>query len=126
MSGTIVYAKTFTPSEKELHQCPHILLPLPHTWYQQNVVLTRSLRNLKEEMGTFIHVSAMDSTGGAIKNEDIIEDMVFSIDNMNRKISSLKRLELGKHSIDLGKSEVSITHTCLKFLTENRMSLLKI
>ena len=31
-------------------------------------------------MSTFIHVSAMDSTGGAIKNEDIIEDVVFSID----------------------------------------------
>ena len=56
------------------------------------------------------HVSAMDSTSGDIKNEDTIEDMVFSIDQINRKISSLKRLELGKPSIDPGKSDVPITH----------------
>ena len=37
--------------------------------------------------------------------------MVFSIDQINRKISSLKRLDLGKPSIDPGKSDVPITHT---------------
>ena len=57
------------------------------------------------------HVNSMDSIGGDIKNEDIIEDMVFSIDQINKKISSLKRLELVKHSIDTGKSDVPITHT---------------
>ena len=56
------------------------------------------------------HVSAMDSTGGDIKNEDIIEYMVFSIDQINRKISSLNRLELGKPSIDPGNSDVPIMH----------------
>ena len=53
----------------------------------------------------------MYSTGGDIKNEVIIEDMVFNIDRINRKISSLKKIELGKHSIDPGKSDVLITHT---------------
>ena len=62
-------------------------------------------------MGTLRHVSAMDSTGGDIENEDIIEDMVFSIDQINRKISSLKRLELGKPNIDSGKLDMPITHT---------------
>ena len=62
-------------------------------------------------MVTLRHVSAMDSTGGATKNEVIIEDMVFRIDRMNRKISSLKTLELGKPSIDPGKSDMPITHT---------------
>ena len=62
-------------------------------------------------MVTLRHVSAMDSTGGDIENNDIIEDMVFSIDQINRKISSLKRLELGKSSIDPGKSDMPITHT---------------
>ena len=36
--------------------------------------------------------------------------MVFSIYKINRKISSLKRLELGNSSIDLGKSDMPITH----------------
>ena len=62
-------------------------------------------------MGTLRHMSAMDSTGGDTENEDIIEEVVFSIDQINRKISSLKRLELGKTSIDPGKSDVTITHT---------------
>ena len=56
------------------------------------------------------HVSVTDNTGGDIENEDIIEDMVISIDQINRKISSLKRLELGKPRIDPGKSDVPITH----------------
>ena len=55
----------------------------------------RAKRTLEEEMVTLRHVSAMDSTGGDIENNDIIEDMVFSIDQINRKISSLKRHELG-------------------------------
>ena len=37
--------------------------------------------------------------------------MVFSFNQINRKISSLKILELGKPSIDPGKSDVQITHT---------------
>ena len=61
-------------------------------------------------MVTLIHLNAMDSMGGYTKNEDIIEYMVFSIDYINRKISSLKRLDLGKPRIDPGKSDVPITH----------------
>ena len=61
-------------------------------------------------MGTLRHVGAMDNTGGDIENEDIIENTVFSIDQINRKISSLKRLELVKPRIDPGKSDVPITH----------------
>ena len=43
-------------------------------------------------MGTLRHVSAMDSTGVDIENEDIIEEMSLSIDQINRKLSSLKKL----------------------------------
>ena len=62
-------------------------------------------------MVTLRHVSAIDITGVDIKNEDIIEDMVFSIDWMNKKIYSLKILELVKPSIAPVKSDVPITHT---------------
>ena len=68
MAVTVVYTKTFTPSEQKLHQCPDIILSLPHAWNPQNVVFPRSRRTLEEEMGTLRHVSAMDSTGGDIKN----------------------------------------------------------
>ena len=111
MAVTVVYAENFTPSEQELHQCPHIILSSSNTWNPQNMVFPRARRTLEEEMGTLRHVSAMNNTGGDIKNEDIIEDMVFSIDKINRKLSSLKRLELGKPRIDPGNSDVPITHT---------------
>ena len=111
MAGTVVYAETCTPSEQELHQCQHIILSSPQAWNPQNVVFNRAGIISEDEMGTLINVSAMDSTGGDTKNEDIIEDMVFSIDQINRKISSLKILELSKPSIDPGKSDVPITHT---------------
>ena len=62
-------------------------------------------------MVTLRHVSSMDSTGGDIENEDINEDMVFSIDQINRKICLLKRLELVFLSINPGKSDVPIMHT---------------
>ena len=38
MKGIVVYAETFTPSEQELHQCPHIILSSPNAWNTQNVV----------------------------------------------------------------------------------------
>ena len=57
------------------------------------------------------HLSPMGSMKGDLENEDIVEDMVFRIDQINRKISSLKRLELGKTRIDPGKSDVTITQT---------------
>ena len=44
MTGTIVYAETFTPSEQELHQCPHIILPLPHACDPHDEVITKNLR----------------------------------------------------------------------------------
>ena len=37
MAGTVVYADTFTPSNKEIHKCPHIILSSPHTWDPHNV-----------------------------------------------------------------------------------------
>ena len=110
MAGTVVYAETFTPSGQELHQCPHIIISLTHAWNPQNVVFLRARITSEEEMGTLRHVSSMDSTGEDNENEDIIEDMVFSIDQINRKLYSLKRLELVKPSIYPGKSDVPITH----------------
>ena len=80
MAGTVAYTETFTPSKQELHQCPNIILSSPHVWNPQNVVFPRARRTLEEKMVTLMHVSARDSTGIDIKNKDIIEDVLFSID----------------------------------------------
>ena len=64
MAGTVVYADTFTLSEQELHQCPHIILSLTNAWDPKNMVLPRARISLEEAMGTLRHVSAIDITGG--------------------------------------------------------------
>ena len=112
MAGTVVYADTFTPYYKELHKCPHIILSLPHTWDPHHVSFPKPRRTLEEDMGPPRYVSAVDSKGRT-ELDMFIEnnDAVFSIDWMNRRISGLKTLELGKPIFDPGKSDVPFTHT---------------
>ena len=104
MAGSVLHADTFTPSDKELHECPHIILYLPHTWDPYNVSFPKPRRTLEEEMGSLPYGSAVNSKG-RIESDMFIEnyDVVFSIDRMNRRISGLKTLELGKPSFDSGK-----------------------
>ena len=93
MRGTVVYADTFTQSDKELHECPHIILSLPHTWDPHNVSFPKSQRTLEEEMGSPRYVSTVETKGG-IESDMFIDndDVVFSIDRMNRRISGEKLL----------------------------------
>ena len=62
-------------------------------------------------MGSPQYVSTVDSKGGT-ESDMLIEndDFVFSIDWMNRRISGIKTLELGKPRFDPGKSYVPFTH----------------
>ena len=107
MAGTVVYADTFTPSEQELHDCPHIILSSPHAWDPHKVLFPKAKRSLDEEVGLLRLLSAVNSTGGRESSLLPYEDeLVFSLDRMNRRISGLKVLELGKPSIDPGKSDV--------------------
>ena len=111
MRGTVVYADTFTPSDKELHECPHIVLSSSHTWDLHNVSFPKPQRTLEEEMGSPWYVSTVNSKGG-IESDMFIEndDIVFSIDWMNRRIYGIKTLDLGKPRFDPGKSDVPFTH----------------
>ena len=111
MAGTVVYADTLTPSNNELHECPHIILSSPHTWNPYNVFFPKPWRTLEEYMGSPRYVSTVNSKGGT-ESDMFIEnyDVVFSIDRMNRRIYGLKTLELGKPSFDPSKSDVPFAH----------------
>ena len=107
MAGTVVYADTFTPSDQELQDCPHIVLSSAHAWDPHEVSFPKARRSLDEEVGSMRLLSAIDSTGG--RDSGLFSDtndLVFSLDQMNRRISGLKVLELGKPSVDPGKSDV--------------------
>ena len=102
MAGTVVYADTFIPSKQQLHDCPHIILFSPHAWDPHKVSFPKAKRYLDEEVGSLRLLSAVNSTGGRESSLLPYEDeLVFSLDRMNRRISGLKVLELGKPSIDL-------------------------
>ena len=107
MAGTFVYADTFTPSDHELHECPHIILSSPQTWDPHKVSFPKAKRTLEEEMGSLRCLSAVDRSGDRVPDlHQEEDDIVFSIDRMNRRISGLKTLELGKPSFDPGISDV--------------------
>ena len=62
-------------------------------------------------MGSPRYVSTFNSKGGTESDMFIeIDDVVFSIDQMNRRLSGLKTIELGKHKFDPGKSDVPFMH----------------
>ena len=108
MDGTIIYAVTSTPSEHELHNCPHVILSSPYTWDPHKVSFPKAKRSLGEEVGSLRLVSTMNS---GIRESDAIldhNDLLFSLDRMNRRIASLSSLQLVKPSIDPGNSDVPI------------------
>ena len=83
MAGTIVYADTFSPTDQELCECPHIQLSSAHSWDPHHVKFPKSRRTLDEEIGGLRNISTVD-----ISQQD---NTVFSLDRIHRRISSLKK-----------------------------------
>ena len=47
IKGTVIFADTFTPTAKQLHDCPHVVLNSPHEWNPQQVTFNNKSRSLK-------------------------------------------------------------------------------
>ena len=58
MKGTIIYADTHTPSNKELSECPHIILSLSQPWNPHNVNFPKPQLTSQEMMNDNCTVSA--------------------------------------------------------------------
>ncbi len=84
MQGTIVYADTFSPSDQELCDCPHIHLSSSHSWDPHHVKFPKSKWTLDEEIGSLRNISMIK-----ISHND---NTIFSLDQIHRRISSLKKL----------------------------------
>jgi hypothetical protein len=59
--GTNIFADTHQPTQRELEECPHIVLPSPHPWDPLNVQFPESKRSMEEEMRMH-NVSAVHRT----------------------------------------------------------------
>ena len=59
MNGIIIYADTHTPSDKELNECPHILLTSAHPWVPHTVSFPRTRMLLEDVINNGHTVSAL-------------------------------------------------------------------
>ena len=50
MKGTVIFEDTYTLSEKELHECPHIVLNSPHEWNPKSVKFCNQAQSFEEKM----------------------------------------------------------------------------
>ena len=117
MDGTIVYAQTHTPTEKELNSCPMIQLSSPYSWNPQKVKFPRCNSTLEEEIGGLRYLSGI-STHRNDNDEPPFAD--FDLERINRSIASLRKMpqeEINDDpltrdtSIDPGKSDVPLMNT---------------
>ena len=76
IEGTTIFANTFTPSEKELNTCPHIVLSSPHEWDPKNVTFPASNITFEEKMYNY-NISSIqnDNYNLNITNDDLLFDL---------------------------------------------------
>ena len=91
MLGTIIYADTYTPSQRELDECPHITLSSPQPWDPHTVKFPKSTHTLHDLMDDSRLVSASHSIredeGGI---DDDTDDIIFNLSSMNRQICKMQ------------------------------------
>jgi len=94
LEGTIIYMDTFTPSQRELQECPHIILTSPHPWNPNTV----KFPNAKYELHDIIHDYRLISTtqrSNVAQSDEVIDDVssIFSLTAMHRRICVMKFLQ---------------------------------
>ena len=96
MSGTIVCADTFTPSENELQSCPHIQLTSPTPWDPYKVTFHQSSITLDDLMAHKRQVSSTHSSFHSDKvqggNDDYSKEyhnQLFNLTSIQRRICSM-------------------------------------
>lgn len=94
MSGTNIFADTRTPTSRELQECPHIVLCLPHHWDPKNVQFPKASRTLEEEIdmqrivGAILPVCVGSVGPETAYNEEDVNpaDVIFDIGDINQRI----------------------------------------
>ena len=91
---TILGVTTRTPTDKEIHTCPHITCLSAHEWVPQNVCFPKSPRSVEEEISK--KIGAFMTKGGSPELPDIDSDsdsvdQIYEIGTMiSQKVGSIK------------------------------------
>ena len=118
MTGTIIYADTHTPLDKEISECPHIILSSSQPWNPHDVNFPRPTLTLQEMMTDHRTVSAARSR---VHYEDHGDDeIIFNLTSAQRRISNMQtkpELLQRDESINSGKTDVPNPNT---FISNDR------
>ena len=91
MTGTIVYAPTFSPSAHDLEKYPHIELSSPNTWDPKRVTFPKCIYTLGEMIhDKSRHLSALHQYDAPLHDDD---ESIFNLDRIQRKICSLSQIK---------------------------------
>ena len=120
MNGTIIYADTHTPSDKELNECPHILLTSAHPWVPHTVSFPRT-RMLLEDVINDGHTVSATRSQMHFDEVHVGHDIIFDLTSTQRKISSMHtKPELFRdENIDPGSTDAPNPNT---FVSNSRHS----
>ena len=57
--SSAIFAETFTPSDKELNSCSHVIMSSPHEWNPHNVQFHSQARQFEDEMAQNYQISQL-------------------------------------------------------------------
>ena len=57
MRGTTIFAQIYTSSEKEWHDCPHVIMSSPHEYNTHSVKFHSRARKFADEMRQYYNTS---------------------------------------------------------------------
>ena len=113
MAGTIVHANTHSPTDQELHSCPHIVISSPQSWDPHKVTFPACRRSLDKEIGGLRHISAISTLRERLCGDEDIR--IFNLDCINRCILAMKVIEpqvlRRNKDIDPGLSDTPASNT---------------
>ena len=95
--GTIIYLDTWTPTDEDLSQFPHIIMTSTHPWNPSEVQFPNTSRRVEEELTMrSIASSTTDHGMSTIKIDDFLdrEDCLYSTGKLShRMLSGVRVLE---------------------------------
>ena len=119
MRGTTIFADTYTPSEKELHDCPHVIMSSPHEWNPHTVQFHSHARKFEDEMTQHYNIS--DILRYNETQIDYEDNVLFNIGQINNKIINSAPIQhtVVHHSSDLNISSLSKVDSLPKVAESN-------
>ena len=95
-NGTVIYLDTWTPTDQDLQQLPHITMSSPHPWNPRDVKFPKTSRRVQEEMELRSVAISSVSTASQFDTDEPSDDdrTLLDIGDMSsRMISSVRVLE---------------------------------